>query len=413
MHFAPAQHTEGIGAVGFFHPQGHITQQFPHQAVTDLAGGDEFSFPAGKGAVVHREDHFHSGFGDLYKRHSFHSGGVAHGVADVDAGDAGEGHNVSAGGLGHRHPLQAFKLVHGDDLGFVGYIGIVIIHHSHFLVLAQLAPFNAANGDTAHIVVIVDGGDQHLGGAFHIFRGIDVAQDGFKQGHQIAAGVVGGQGSSTLTAGAEDDGGFDLLFGGVQIQQQLQHFVHHFQRTGVGAVYFVDHHDDLVAQFQRLLQDKTGLGHGAFKGVYQQKDTVHHFQHPFHFAAEVGVAGGVDDVDLYILIVDRGVLGQDGDTTLPFDGIVVHHPVLHGLVFTESAALFEHFVHQGGFAVVDMGDNGDVAQIVSQQVCHSSKENKITERAEDVLRAILTNNYITAPGYLHPFFQKSSQKYSE
>ena len=30
-----------------------------------------------------------------------------------------------------------------------------------------------------------------------------------------------------------------------------------------------------------------------------------------------------------------------------------------------------------------------------------------------ILRTILTNNYITAPGYLHPFFQKSSLKYSE
>ena len=39
----------------------------------------------------------------------------------------------------------------------------------------------------------------------------------------------------------------------------------------------------------------------------------------------------------------------------------VHNPVLHHLVLAEGAALLEHFVYQGGFAVVNVGDNGDVS----------------------------------------------------
>ena len=40
--------------------------------------------------------------------------------------------------------------------------GKFAFHYSHFLVLAQLATLDAADGNTAHIVVVVDGGDQKL-----------------------------------------------------------------------------------------------------------------------------------------------------------------------------------------------------------------------------------------------------------
>jgi hypothetical protein len=36
------------------------------------------------------------------------------------------------------------------------------------------------------------------------------------------------------------------------------------------------------------------------------------------------VAGGVDDVDLGVVIVDRGVLGENGDAALFFEVVGVH-----------------------------------------------------------------------------------------
>src|SRR2546426_8810766 len=46
-----------------------------------------------------------------------------------------------------------------------------------------------------------------------------------------------------------------------------------------------------------------------------------HSQHALDLAAEIGMAGGVDDVDLDPPIADRGGLGQDGDALLdPLSG---------------------------------------------------------------------------------------------
>ena len=135
----------------------------------------------------------------------------------------------------------------------------------------------------------------------------------------------------------------------------------------IGTVDLVDHHDDPVAQLQGLGQDEAGLGHGALRRVHQQEHAVDHLQHPFHLAAEVGVARRVHDVDLGILIMDGGVLGQDGDAPLPFQVPGVHDPVLHHLVFPENAPLPQHFVDQGGLAVVHVGDDGDIANVHGNQ----------------------------------------------
>ena len=123
----------------------------------------------------------------------------------------------------------------------------------------------------------------------------------------------------------------------------------------------VDHHDDPVAQLQGLGQDEAGLGHGALGGVHQQDDAVDHLQNALHLAAEVGVARGVHDVDLHAVVLHGGILGHDGDAPLPLQVVGVHHPVHHRLVLPVDARLLQHLVHQGGLAVVHMGDDGDVS----------------------------------------------------
>ena len=54
-------------------------------------------------------------------------------------------------------------------------------------------------------------------------------------------------------------------------------------------------------------------------------------------ASEVGVAGGVDQVDLDVLPRDRGRLGQDRDAPLALLVVGVHHPIDHRLVGGEGA----------------------------------------------------------------------------
>ncbi len=82
-----------------------------------------------------------------------------------------------------------------------------------------------------------------------------------------------------------------------------------------------------------LLQDEAGLGHGAFEGVDEEEDAVGHFEDAFDFAAEVGVAGGVDDVDFAgdaggIGVGHGDVFGEDGDAAFAFEGVVVEDEVV-------------------------------------------------------------------------------------
>jgi hypothetical protein len=51
------------------------------------------------------------------------------------------------------------------------------------------------------------------------------------------------------------------------------------------------------AERQRLAGDELGLRHRAFGAVDQQDHAVDHREDALDLAAEVGVAGGVDDVD--------------------------------------------------------------------------------------------------------------------
>ena len=62
-----------------------------------------------------------------------------------------------------------------------------------------------------------------------------------------------------------------------------------------------------------------------------------------------------------VAVVDRGVLGQDGDAALALEVGVVHGALGDALVAAERAALPQQAVHEGGLAVVDVGDDGDVA----------------------------------------------------
>jgi hypothetical protein len=73
------------------------------------------------------------------------------------------------------------------------------------------------------------------------------------------------------------------------------------------------------------------------------------------------VARGVYDVDFGIFVVDRGVFGQNGDAALFFEVIGIHDAVLNGFIGSEGAGLAEHGVDEGGFTVVNVGDDGDVA----------------------------------------------------
>ena len=184
-----------------------------------------------------------------------------------------------------------------------------------------------------------------------------------------------------VAARAVDHRGVKLLLGRIQLHQELQDLVVHLRRLGVLAVDLVDDDHDLEPVGQGLAEHEAGLGLGAVIGVHEQENAVHHPERPLDLAAEVGVAGGVDDVDRLVVPVDRRVLGLDRDALFLLQVHRVHGPLLNALVGAEDAALLEELVDEGGLPVVNVGDNGDIADVLVHCADRSVNLKKRTNRA--------------------------------
>ncbi len=127
-----------------------------------------------------------------------------------------------------------------------------------------------------------------------------------------------------------------------------------------GPVDLVDDDDRLQADLERLADDELGLRHRPFGGVDQHDAPIHHRQDALDLAAEIGVAGRVDDVDAGVLPVDRGRLGEDGDAAFLFEVVGIHGALGDALIVAEGAGLPEQLVDEGGFSMVDVRDDRDI-----------------------------------------------------
>jgi len=175
----------------------------------------------------------------------------------------------------------------------------------------------------------------------------------------------------------------ELRLGCAERGEQVEHVVVHRVRALIGPVDLVDHHDWAQAQTQRLAEHELGLRHRALGGIDQQQHAVDHGQNALDLAAEVGVAGGVDDVDARALPDHGGALGQDRDATLALQIVPVERALGDLLVGPEGAALLQQAVDQGGLAMVDVGNDGDVAQIHGAS---AKKAARVGRDAPDMVR---------------------------
>jgi hypothetical protein len=120
-------------------------------------------------------------------------------------------------------------------------------------------------------------------------------------------------------------------------------------------------------QFDGRVAVGHGLGLDALGGVHHQQCPFAGRQGAGHLIGKVHVAGGVDEVDLVFLAVpglveQGGGLGLDGDAPLPLQVHGIQYLLLH-LPFFQAAAAMDDAVRQGGLAVVDVGDDGEVADM--------------------------------------------------
>ena len=188
-----------------------------------------------------------------------------------------------------------------------------------------------------------------------------MAQDQVEHRGEIGAGVIQRDNGPALAARGVEHGEVELAVIRAEGCEEVEHFLMDFVRAGVLAVDLVDDDDGLDALGEGLGEDELGLGEDAFGGVDQDDGAVDHVQDALDLAAEIGVAGGVDDVDAGALPGHGGAFGQDRDAAFAFEVVTVERPFGDLLVFAEGAGLFQELVDEGGLAMIDVRDDGDVA----------------------------------------------------
>ena len=81
----------------------------------------------------------------------------------------------------------------------------------------------------------------------------------------------------------------------------------------------------------------------------------------------------VDNIDLVILVLDRAVLGIDGNASFPFEVVAVHDAVHNLLVILEDMALLQECIYKRRFSGIDMCDHRNVDNLLIIHIHSSSK----------------------------------------
>jgi hypothetical protein len=144
--------------------------------------------------------------------------------------------------------------------------------------------------------------------------------------------------------------------------------LHHPVHVGGRQVDLVDDRHDLEAELHRQVQVRHRLRLHPLRGVDHQQRTFAAHQRAAHLVGEVHVPGRVDQVELVRLPIPGRVRQRDGvrldrDAALPLEVHRVEDLVAELPVFHRSAALDEA-VGQCRLAVVDVGDDAEVADLV-------------------------------------------------
>ena len=160
-----------------------------------------------------------------------------------------------------------------------------------------------------------------------------------------------------------DDREVELLVGGAELVEQVEGLVDDPVRARAGAVDLVDHDDRLAGRAAApcsVTKRVCGIGPSTASTSSSTPSTMLSTRST---SPPKSAWPGVSTMLMWrAAVVDRAVLGEDGDAALALDVVGVHHPLGDVLVRGEGAGLPQQLVDQRGLAVVDVGDDGDVAQ---------------------------------------------------
>ena len=285
---------------------------------------------------------------------------IADRVADRDRVHARDGHDLPRGRrVAGRAPEALERVEHLH----VGLRRRAVADDAHLARLLDRAAHDAPHRELAHVVVVRRVADDHLQRLARLARRLrDLLEDEIEQGHQVRGRILELAPGLTELAHRVHVRKIRLRVGRAEIAEQIEHLAQHLVRARVRPIDLVDHDDHGEAALQALRQDEARLWKRAFCRVHEEQRAVGHHQRALDLAAEIGVAGRVDDVDLVPLVPNARVLREDRDASLALEIVIVHDAFGDDLIVAEGARLTEHVIDERRLPVVDVGDDGDVAQ---------------------------------------------------
>ena len=230
------------------------------------------------------------------------------------------------------------------------------------------AGVDATDANASDVVGMVDGDALHGERAVQVDvgsgQGID---DHVHEWQHVTVAVLGIEAGEAVHGRGVDHvfhAELELRVVGTQVHHEVQAVVEGLLGVCAATVDLVDADHDGEPGCDGVAQHEAGLGHGALGRIDEQDGSVGHLEDALDLAAKVGVAGRVDDVDLDAVVLDGYVLGEDGDAALALLVIGVEHALLDLLVVTEGVGRLQHLVDEGRLAVVDVGDDCDVPDVL-------------------------------------------------
>ncbi len=226
----------------------------------------------------------------------------------------------------------------------------------------------------AELVPVLDGTIDHSEVGEHAFVGIVLRiEDESAQGrrgvaarrwHQPHDGLEQVAGAGAFLSGGEQD------FVAAEADD-VADLLGDALRVGAGEVDLVDHGNDRKIVLHRDVDVGDRLRLDALRGVDDEDGALAGGKRARYLVGEVDVAGRIDQVELVLLAVAGVVrqangLGLDRHALLALEVHRVEH-LLDALTAGrgDEAGDFEEAVGEGGFAVVDVGDDAKITDVVA------------------------------------------------
>ena len=225
-------------------------------------------------------------------------------------------------------------------------------HQLDLILHVKRSFLHADQHHNAHIAVVPGVDHEGLQFPVAVTRGRrNPLHDGFQNVVHAHAGL---RGAEDRVIGLNTDHVLDFLTRGIRLRGRQVHLIQH------------RYHGD--PEVNRGVAVRDSLRLNALRRVNDEQRSFAGGKRTRNFIRKVDVPGSIDQVqfiDLSVLrlVAQRRRLGFDRDAALTLEIHRVEHLALH-LTVREAAAAFDQTVGQRRFAVVDMGNNGKITDIL-------------------------------------------------